>query len=112
LLIVSEVIGAGREWQGKILQNPWPFLIKHGDKEVHRHICAVAKERLAKKISEPFAQVWLPALIRFDPSAGVEAFESRIKSFRPAKRSKAVTWFANAFGDRHACVSLSGTIEI
>jgi hypothetical protein len=77
------------------------FLVKHGDKEDHAHICALAKERLGKKISAPLAEVWLPLLMRLDASSGVDAFESRIKTIRPAKRSKAVMWFSNIFGDRH-----------
>ena len=83
------------------------FLMKNGDKKVHAHICAVAQERLAKNISAPFAQVWLSVLMRLDASSGVDALESRIKSIRPAKRSKAVTWFGNAFGGRHDGINLA-----
>lgn len=83
------------------------FLIKHGDKAAHEQISAVAKERLGKKISAPFAQVWLPVLMRLDASSGVDALESRIKSIRPAKRSKAVIWFGSAFGDRHGGMDLA-----
>ena len=83
------------------------FLIKHGDKETRTHICAVARERLGKKISASSAQVWLPALMRLDASSGVVALESRIKSIRPAKRSKAVMWFGSAFGDRDDGIDLA-----
>lgn len=83
------------------------FLIKHGDKETLTHISAVAQERLEKKISLQLAQIWLPVLMRLDACSGVDAFESQIKSIRPAKRSKAVMWFANVFGDRHAGIDLA-----
>lgn len=83
------------------------FLIKHDDKKAHAHICAVAQERLGKKISASFAQVWLPVLMRLDASSGVDALESRIRSIRPAKRSKAVRWFGNVIGDRHDGIDLA-----
>ncbi len=83
------------------------FLIKHGDKETRVHICALAQERLGKKISASSAQVWLPVLMRLDASFGVAALESRIQSIRPAKRSKAVMWFGSAFGGRDDGIDLA-----
>lgn len=83
------------------------FLLKHGDEEIYAHISSIARERLGKRISASFAQIWLPALMRLDACSGVDALESRIKSIRPAKQSKAVLWFAHIFGDRHNSINLA-----
>ncbi|GAA5130832.1 hypothetical protein JIN84_05235 [Luteolibacter yonseiensis] len=83
------------------------FLIKNGDKETRADICAMAHERLGKKISIPVAKVWLPVLMRLDPSSGVNALEARMKSSGKATRSRPEKWIGDIFDDRHDGINLS-----
>jgi hypothetical protein len=82
-------------------------LLKHGDDELREHIGRLAQSSLDEKPSLPIARVWLSALMRLKPQAGVEALEGRIASIEPSQRSEAVTWFAALFGDRHDAINLT-----
>ncbi|WP_367870872.1 NACHT domain-containing NTPase [Luteolibacter sp. Populi] len=93
------------------LQSVSHLLEKHGDRDTLLHLRTLARERLVEDPSPPFARVWLQLLMRFDPGAGVEALENRIRTIEPAKRSEAVTLLGTIFGGflgaRNSGVSLT-----
>lgn len=68
------------------------------------------RERAIQKLEQqlPFALrlVWLSAIMRIDPQAGVEMLADQIEMVEPSERSDAVTWIACLFGDRQDAIGL------
>lgn len=83
------------------------FLAKHGDSTLESYLSALAKEKVEANLNDPFFEVWIQLLMRYDAKTGVEALEHRVQSVIPSKRSEAVHLFGSIFGDRHGSISLA-----
>ena len=81
-------------------------MLKHGDDEVYSHVLALARQRLQNNLPKELTLVWLPTLMRVDPSLGVSALEHRIRTVKPEAHSEAVKWFSVLFGDRQDAINL------
>jgi hypothetical protein len=55
------------------------IMTRAGNDDDRRAIEAVAAERLSKGLSVPFTRVWLPALFRLNPAAGVALLEAGLE---------------------------------
>jgi hypothetical protein len=84
-------------------------MLKHGDEGERALLLAVASRRLQDSLPDELIFVWLPTLMRIDPELGVTAFEDRIRTVEPNKRSEGVTWFSVLFGDRYDNINLRDT---
>lgn len=82
-------------------------LIKAGNDDDRRFVEAVAAERLSKGLSVPFARVWLPALLRLDPAAGVEVLEAGLGPSAVSRMGAGAQLFANLFNSDFMGVDLS-----
>ncbi len=74
------------------------ILLKSGNEDDRRFIELTAKQRLANGLTVPFAGVWLPALLRLNPIAGVELLEQGLKDGVVSKIGEGVQLFARIFG--------------
>lgn len=81
-------------------------MLQHGDEETRRQVFVASKGRLESDPPEDLAFVWLPALMRVNPDAGVSALEDRNRNIDPGPRTRAVTWFGTLFGDRQRAINL------
>ena len=75
-------------------------MLQHGDEATRLRIFGTARARLERHLPEDLAFVWLRALMRVNPDAGVSALEYWIRNVDPGPRTKAVTWFSILFGHR------------
>ena len=85
-------------------------VVDFGTGEQISHVSTQAKAALANGIETPFARVWLPVLLKLDPTAGVDVLENGLSTNLPEKSDEAVGWIANLFGDRfnrYSTVNLS-----
>ncbi|NTV21143.1 MAG: ATP-binding protein [Chlorobium limicola] len=85
------------------------ILVKHGDKETLNQIRAIAQNNLRKQTPFLLAAIWLPALMRLDPSRGVNALEKKIEHITPAQYSEAVKWFSKLFFESRNGLNLNDT---
>ena len=82
---------------GQNLRQAIEILVKTGNDDDRRFIEMTARQRLADGLAAPFANVWLPALLRLNPVAGVEALEKGLKDSAASKTSAGVQLFAELF---------------
>jgi hypothetical protein len=77
------------------------ILLKCGNEEDRRFMESTAKQRLANGLVIPFAGVWLPALLRLNPTAGIEVLEHGLKDSVASTTGAGVQMFAPLLdGDR------------
>lgn len=93
--------------EGRRLKQVVDVLVKHGDAETKASLVSYAKRSVHDEISKNFVGIWLPLLMRLEPSAGLDAFEQLVRMIEPAKSSKAIALFAALFGARHDGIGLS-----
>jgi hypothetical protein len=89
------------------LQQGIEILIKAGNGDDRRFIQTVAAERLSKGLSVPFAAVWLPALLRLNPAAGVEVLEAGLAESAVTTEGSGAQLFASLFDSDRMGVNLS-----
>ncbi len=77
------------------------ILVRHGDTETRVRMSALAKAELVEGAKDALSGVWLPVLLRLNPSDGIDALEKTLRLHPPAKFGPAVDWFCVLFGDRH-----------
>jgi hypothetical protein len=76
------------------------ILIHQNDATITASVRAMAKSEVSAHPNGPLAHVWLPTLMRLDPSAGVDALEMTLAPIKPAKFGGGTDWFSSLFG-RH-----------
>lgn len=82
------------------LQRVVDILLKRGDAATADHIRAMATSQLALGLESRFSAIWLPTLMRLDPSSGTEVLVKGLSELEPAKLGAGATWIAMLFGDR------------
>ena len=82
-------------------------ILEHGDAAQIERLRERALQRPEQELPLALRVVWLSALMRVDPQAGVERLASEIEAVEPAERSEAVTWLAGLFGDRQDAIVLN-----
>jgi hypothetical protein len=103
------IIGDDEDSKGEArrLEMAAEILVKHGDHEIQNQIRSIAQWRLNEDIPFSYAAIWLPALMRIDAKAGVDALEKRIDEIIPAPYSEAVTWFNTLFWESRNGMNLT-----
>jgi len=76
-------------------------LLRYGDNHAREHIRTVAAQQLAGGLDPAFAYVWLPTLMRLDPTTGTERLEQGLNGVEPGPQGLGVDWVGLLFGDRH-----------
>ncbi len=89
------------------LQQGVEILLKAGNNDDRRFIETVAAERLSKGLSVPFATVWLPALLRLNPVAGVEVLEAGLAQSAVSTEGSGAQLFASLFDSDRMGVNLN-----
>jgi hypothetical protein len=89
------------------LQQGVEILLKAGNNDDHRFIETAAAERLSKGLSVPFAAVWLPALLRLNPVAGVEVLEAGLAQSAVSTEGSGAQLFASLFDSDRMGVNLN-----
>ncbi|WP_291566228.1 hypothetical protein [Bradyrhizobium sp.] len=89
------------------LQQGVEILLKAGNNDDRRFIETVAAERLSKGLSVPFATVWLPALIRLNPVAGVEVLEAGLAQSAVSTEGSGAQLFGSLFDSDRMGVNLN-----
>ena len=89
------------------LQQGVEILLKAGNNDDRRFIETVAAERLSKGLSVPFATVWLPALLRLNPAAGVEVLEAALAQSAVSTEGSGAQLFASLFDSDRMGVNLN-----
>ncbi len=102
--------------EGRAIENPHTahhlgqainILAKNGTDDDRRFVETEAVWRLAA--GDPFAGVWLPALLNLNPAVGVETLERRLREAQTAPSESYVEFFGNLFdSDRGASIDLGG----
>lgn len=72
-------------------------LVINGNDDDRRFIEMTARQRLTAGLAVPFVNVWLPALLRLNAGAGVEALEKGLKESAASKTGAGVQLFAKLF---------------
>jgi hypothetical protein len=89
------------------LQQGVELLLKAGNDDDRRFIETVATARLSKGLSVPFATVWLPALLRLNPAAGVEVLATGLAQSAVSTEGSGAQLFASLFDSDRMGVNLS-----
>lgn len=76
------------------------ILVHHGDATVTASVRALAEAELLDHPAGPLARLWLPTLMRLNPSAGVDALEKALAYIKRAKVGAGIDYFAGLFGSR------------
>ena len=84
-------------------------LMKNGSEDDRQFLESVATQRLAGGLMVPFAEVWLPVLIQFNPAAGIETLENGLKSSVASAGGAGVQWIARLFGRDYAGIGVDPT---
>lgn len=80
------------------LRDALSILLHQDDATINASVQTLAEAELSAKPDGPFAPVWLSALIRLDPGAGVDALEQTLALVQPEKFGAGVKWFSSLFG--------------
>jgi hypothetical protein len=83
------------------------ILIKAGNDDDRRFIETIAAQRLSKGLSVPFASVWLPALLRLHPAAGVDVLQAGLGRSAASTTGAGAQLFARLFDSDRMGVDLS-----
>jgi hypothetical protein len=89
------------------LRHAIEIMMKAGNDDDRRFIGTVAAERLSKGLSIPFASVWLPALFRLNPTAGIVVLETALKQSAISPMGAGARLFASLFDRDQMGVDLS-----
>lgn len=81
-------------------------LLKHADQDTSDQILEIARKRFQEGTSEQVSSTWLSALVRLDPSHGVNMLEDLVREIEPGERTKAVEWLGFLFGDDRDSINL------
>lgn len=82
------------------------ILIKNGNDDDRLFIERTAQHYLTNGVASPFANVWLPALLYLNPSAGVEALDNGLKESTASKDGLGVKLFAKLFDSDYGGVAV------
>ena len=85
------------------------ILLKFGNEDDRRFMESTARQRLDNGLAIPFAGVWLPALLRLNPIAGVEVLEQALKDCVVSTTGAGVQMFAQLFSGDHGGFDLSAS---
>ena len=82
------------------------IMMKAGNDDDRRFIGTFAADRLSQGLSVPFARVWLPALFRLNPAAGVVVLEGGLEQSAISTVGTGTKLFASLFDGDHMGVDL------
>jgi hypothetical protein len=82
------------------------ILVKSGNEDDRNCIKVTAKQKLTNGVGMPFAGVWLPALLRLDPLAGVDALERGLNGSVVTTSGAGVQLFARLFDGDHGGIGV------
>ncbi len=77
------------------------LLLKHGDTTVTDRIATLAGKGLDASTEGPIPRVWLSALIRLSPEAGIARLENILDGPHGSTPNDGLKWIASLFGDRY-----------
>lgn len=81
------------------LQRVVEILLRHGD--VDENIERIASQQVSQGRDAPRAWIWMPILMRLNPSIGVDVLERALHGSEPAQRGPGVEWIGALFNERH-----------
>jgi hypothetical protein len=98
---LTEIVQAGAKpnhpQSGQNLRQAIGILVKSGNDDDRGFIERTARIGLADNLAVPFANVWLPALLHLNPTAGIEALENGLRGSAALKTGTGVQLFAEIF---------------
>ncbi|QBK04257.1 ATP-binding protein [Hylemonella gracilis] len=80
------------------------ILLRHGD--VDGYIAQIAAEKASQGLDAPRAMIWMPILMRLNPSVGVDVLERALHASEPAPLGLGVEWMGALFNERHGGTSI------
>jgi hypothetical protein len=94
--------GEDRNGISERLRRVIDVLLKHGDENVRTHVCEIAARQLVRDLDPMFATVWLPTLMKLDPTVATERLEHVLEGVERGALGLGVDWIGLLFGNRHS----------
>lgn len=92
---------------GQNLRQAIKIIIKNGSDHDREFIVSLARQRLIKGLTAPFADIWLCALLHLNPVGGVDFLENGLKDVTASKSGVGAELFAKIFDSDYGGVGVN-----